>query len=127
MLASARVVAFVPATDLSRARQFYESVLGLPVVHADGFAVVSSPAGVIRVTNVGAALRPQPFTVLGFEVDDIDATVDALVASGVEIARFPDMGQDERGVWRAPGGFRVAWFQDPDGNTLSVHQPTSGE
>ena len=80
-------------------------------------------AGCWGCWHPGSELRPQPFTVLGFQVDDVDATIDALVTKGVEFARFPDMGQDERGVWRAPGGSRVAWFHDPDGNTLSVHQP----
>src|SRR3954452_10818763 len=85
MLASARVVAFVPSTDLGRSRSFYESVLGLPVVSADGFAVVvDGPGGHIRITHVGSALRTQQFTILGWEVPDIAAEVDALAARGVE-------------------------------------------
>ncbi|WP_433378236.1 VOC family protein [Actinoplanes sp. CA-142083] len=121
MLATARVVAFVPSTDLGRSREFYEKALGLPIASADGFAVVAqSPTGAIRITNVGPELRPQPFTVLGWEVDDLDAAIDALTARGVEFVRFPDMGQDARGAWTAPGGARIAWFRDPDGNTLSL-------
>jgi catechol 2,3-dioxygenase-like lactoylglutathione lyase family enzyme len=123
MLASARVVAFVPSTDLGRSRSFYESVLGLPVVSADGFAVVvDGPGGHIRITHVGSALRTQQFTILGWEVPDIAAEVDALAARGVEFDRYPGMNQDDRGVWTAPGGAQVAWFHDPDGNTLSLTQ-----
>jgi catechol 2,3-dioxygenase-like lactoylglutathione lyase family enzyme len=123
MLASARVVAFVPSTDLGRSREFYESVLGLPVASADGFAVVvESPAGLIRIVDVGSSLAVQPFTILGWRVGDIDAEVDALAARGVGFVRFPGMEQDDRGVWAAPGGARVAWFRDPDGNTLSLDQ-----
>jgi catechol 2,3-dioxygenase-like lactoylglutathione lyase family enzyme len=123
MLASARVVAFVPSTDLGRSRSFYESVLGLPVVSADGFAVVvDGPGGHIRITHVGSALRTQQFTILGWEVPDIAAEVDALAARGVEFDRYPGMNQDDRGVWTAPGGAQVAWFHDPDGNTLSLDQ-----
>ena len=124
MLTSARIVAFVPSTDLARSREFYESVLGLPVAHADGFAVVvDSPAGVIRITDVGGSLAVQPFTILGWQVDDLDAEIDALAGRGVEFTRYPGMDQDERGVWTAPGGgARVAWFRDPDGNTLSLDQ-----
>jgi predicted enzyme related to lactoylglutathione lyase len=123
MLASATVVAFVPSTDIGRSREFYESTLGLPIAHADGFAlVVTSPSGTIRITDVGAGLTVQPFTVLGWHVDDLDAEIDALVARGVEFVRSPGMEQDERGVWTAPGGARIAWFHDPDGNTLSLDQ-----
>jgi len=123
MLASARVVAFVPSTDLGRSRSFYESVLGLPVVSADGFAVVvDGPGGHIRITDVGSALRVQQFTVLGWQVADIAAEVDALAGRGVAFVRFPGMEQDDRGVWAAPGGARVAWFRDPDGNILSLDQ-----
>ena len=121
MLTSARVVAFVPSTDLVRSREFYEKVLGLPIASADGFAVVvDSPAGAIRITNVGAELRPQQFTVLGWRVMDVEAEVDALTAQGVEFIRIPGMEQDDRGIWTAPGGARIAWFHDPDGNTLSL-------
>lgn len=121
MLTSARVVAFVPSTDLVRSREFYEKALGLPIASADGFAVVvDSPAGAIRITNVGAELRPQQFTVLGWRVMDVEAEVDALTAQGVEFIRFPGMEQDDRGIWTAPGGARIAWFHDPDGNTLSL-------
>jgi catechol 2,3-dioxygenase-like lactoylglutathione lyase family enzyme len=123
MLAAAPVVAFVPSTDLGRSREFYESVLGLPIAHADGFAlVVASSAGTIRITNVGPALSAQPFTVLGWHVDDLDTEIDALAGRGVEFVRVPGMEQDERGVWTAPGGARIAWFRDPDGNTLSLDQ-----
>ncbi|MCU7730352.1 VOC family protein [Actinoplanes sp. KI2] len=124
MLASARTVAFVPSTDLGRSRAFYESVLGLPVVSADGFAVVvDGPGGLIRITDVGSALRVQSFTVLGWEVEDVAAEVDELLAGGVEFLRYPGLDHDDRGVWTAPGGARVAWFHDPDGNTLSLSQP----
>jgi catechol 2,3-dioxygenase-like lactoylglutathione lyase family enzyme len=121
MLTSARVVAFVPSTDLGRSREFYETALGLPIASADGFAVVvDSPAGAIRITNVGPDLSPQQFTVLGWEVTDLDAEIDALTAHGVEFIRIPGMDQDDRGAWTAPGGARIAWFHDPDGNTLSL-------
>jgi|SRR3954447_1133851 catechol 2,3-dioxygenase-like lactoylglutathione lyase family enzyme len=123
MLASARVVAFVPSTDLDRSRYFFESVLGLPVVSADNFAVVvDGPGGHIRITHVGSELRAQHFTILGWQVTDIAAEVDALAAAGVEFVRLPGMDQDDRGVWAAPGGAQVAWFHDPDGNTLSLDQ-----
>lgn len=121
MLGCARPVAFVPSTDLDRSRRFYEGALGLSVTHADDFALVIDAAGVtIRVTKVGDAFHVQPFTVLGWRVDDIHGEIARLVEQGVEFLRIDGMEQDEAGVWTAPGGTRVAWFKDPDGNTLSL-------
>jgi hypothetical protein len=57
-------------------------------------------------------------------VPDIQAAVADLAARGVEFERFPAfMQQDPRGVWSSPSGAQVAWFKDPDGNTLSITQP----
>jgi predicted enzyme related to lactoylglutathione lyase len=63
-----------------------------------------------------------PYTVLGWTVADIEAAVDELAGRGVTFNRYDGMGQDDRGIWTAPGGARIAWFKDPDGNTLSVSQ-----
>jgi catechol 2,3-dioxygenase-like lactoylglutathione lyase family enzyme len=120
MLTSARLVAFVPSTDLQRARQFYEDVLELEVIAVDGFAVVAESNDVqIRITHVGEQLDVQPFTILGWHVDDIGGAVADLAARGVEFLRVDGLDQDDAGVWTAPGGAHVAWFKDPDGNTLS--------
>ena len=123
MLASADLVAFAATTDLARARSFYEGRLGLAVIDDSPIAVVFDANGtVLRVTLVGE-LVSAPYTVLGWEVADVGAVIDGLSAAGVEFARFDGMDQDERGVWTAPGGDRIAWFKDPDGNLLSLGQP----
>jgi catechol 2,3-dioxygenase-like lactoylglutathione lyase family enzyme len=122
MLESARAVAFVSATDLGRARDFYEGVLGLPAEGVTDFACVFRAAGVrLRVTLVGE-LSPQPFTVFGWEVGAIHQTIAGLAGRGVEFLRYEGMGQDPAGVWTTPGGDQVAWFRDPDGNVLSLTQ-----
>jgi catechol 2,3-dioxygenase-like lactoylglutathione lyase family enzyme len=122
MLKSSDVVAFAAATDLRRAREFYEQKLGLPVVSHDGFACVFDANGtMLRVTAV-AAVAPAGYTVLGWRVTDIEATALGLVAAGVVFSRYDGMDQDEYGVWTAPGGAKIAWFSDPDGNTLSLTQ-----
>lgn len=121
-LGSAAVVAFAPATDLERSRAFYEGVLGLTVIELTPFALVLDGDGTtVRVTQVGE-LRVQPFTVLGWDVQDIQAQASELAERGVEFVRYEGMGQDEHGVWTAPGGAQVAWFRDPDGNVLSLTQ-----
>ncbi|HET9051035.1 MAG TPA: VOC family protein [Candidatus Dormibacteraeota bacterium] len=122
-LRSARLVAFVPVLDLDRARNFYGSVLGLTVVEETPFAILVDAAGTpVRLTVVGQ-LTPQPFTVVGWEVGDVTAVARDLAARGVPATRYAGMDQDGDGVWTSPSGARVAWFADPDGNTLSITQP----
>jgi catechol 2,3-dioxygenase-like lactoylglutathione lyase family enzyme len=122
MLESSDLVAFVAATDLGRARAFYEQTLGLPVVEHNDFACVLDAHGtMLRVTAVPKVAQPG-YTVLGWQVGDIAASVRELTASGVSFLRFDGMNQDEDGIWTTPGGARVAWFADPDGNTLSLTQ-----
>ena len=76
----------------------------------------------LRVTVVQEH-RPQPFTVLGWEVNVIDSTVERLAAAGVEFARYPGLNDiSPLPIWTSPSGARVAWFHDPDGNVLSVTQ-----
>jgi predicted enzyme related to lactoylglutathione lyase len=122
MIGSADLVAFVPVTDLDRAREFYAGVLGLTFESVNPFAcVLRSGPVMLRVTKVDE-LRPQPFTVLGWSVVDIEDTARQFRDKGVESIRYDGMGQDELGIWTTPDGSKVLWFHDPDGNTLSVTQ-----
>jgi catechol 2,3-dioxygenase-like lactoylglutathione lyase family enzyme len=120
MLADNALIAFVATCDIDGARAFYEGTLGLPVVSSDPFAcVVDAHGTMLRITPVGS-MTPAPYTVLGWNVTDIVATIGALAARGVVFTRYDGMGQDEIGIWTAPGGAKVAWFTDFDGNTLSL-------
>jgi catechol 2,3-dioxygenase-like lactoylglutathione lyase family enzyme len=122
MLESSDVVAFAATTDLHRARAFYEQALGLPVIEQNSFACVFDANGtMLRVTAV-PEVSHAGYTVLGWRVTDIDATVRGLAAKGVVFKRYDGMDQNENGVWTTPGGEKVAWFSDPDGNTLSLTQ-----
>jgi catechol 2,3-dioxygenase-like lactoylglutathione lyase family enzyme len=122
-LAAWPYVGFVAVRDLASARRFYVESLGLACVEETPFALVVEANGTqVRLTPV-PDLEVQPFTVAGWVVPDLEAAVDALVAAGVAFRHFSEMEQDERGIWTAPSGDRVAWFSDPDGNTLSL---TSG-
>jgi catechol 2,3-dioxygenase-like lactoylglutathione lyase family enzyme len=119
-LGNSRLVAFVATKDGARARHFYGETLGLKILSDDPYALVVDAQGTsLRIQKVGT-LRPQSFTVLGWQVSDITAIIDRLAKHGVKFQRFDGMEQDERGVWTSPSGARVAWFRDPDGNTLSL-------
>jgi catechol 2,3-dioxygenase-like lactoylglutathione lyase family enzyme len=123
-LGRASLVAFVASSDLDRSRAFYEGLLGLTVAAQDAMACeLRSGATTVRVTLVPDVVAA-PYTVVGWAVEDLAVTVDALAARGVDFLRFQGMDQDERGVWTAPGGAGVAWFCDPDGHVLSLTQPS---
>jgi len=120
MLAGHRIVGFAPTGNYARARQFYEGTLGLEVVSQDEFALVLRAGGnMIRIAKTPDFV-PQPFTVLGWESPHMEEDVGELRRRGVVFERYPFLEQEESGIWKSPGGTRVAWFKDPDGNLLSL-------
>jgi catechol 2,3-dioxygenase-like lactoylglutathione lyase family enzyme len=122
VLESADPVAFVPSGDLNRSRAYFQDVLGLELVSTSAFACVFRVGSMtLRVTKVDE-LRPQPFTVFGWLVDDIRSVVGALRTADVDVISYDGLGQDDLGVWTTPTGDLVAWFHDPDGNVLSLTQ-----
>ena len=125
MLDSADLVAFVPCSDLDVSNRFYRDVLGLRVCETSAFANAYDANGTrLRVTLVDRPARA-PYTVLGWRVPDIVAAVRALRGAGVEFERYDGMTQDEHDIWTAPGGSRIAWFADPDGNIISLQQQSA--
>ena len=120
MLADEKLVAFGATTNSARAARFYGEVLGLSPRSEDGFALVFEANGVELRLQKLERFVPQEFTVLGWQVRDVNAVLDALTECGVSAERYPWLAQDARGIWSAPSGARVAWFKDPDGNLLSV-------
>jgi len=123
MLSTARIVAFVATAHPDRARHFYVETLGLPLLADEPFALVFDANGVMLRVQKVTALAPAPHTVLGWNVPDVRAAVEALAAEGVVFERFDGMPQDALAIWTSPGGASVAWFKDPDGNLLSLTQP----
>jgi len=115
-------VSFVPTLNADRAVGLYRDVLGFELLEQNpGAAVFDSGGTTLRVTVV-AKLKPQPFTILGWAVDDIAAEIGVLVARGVVFKHYKGSGQTPEGIWTSPGGAKVAWFRDPDGNILSLSQ-----
>jgi catechol 2,3-dioxygenase-like lactoylglutathione lyase family enzyme len=120
MLAAAKMAGFLLTKDYDKARAFYEGNLGFEFVSLDQFALVMKAGNsMIRISKV-PTFTPLQSTVLGWEVGDIEAIVDWLVKHGVVFEKYPFVEDKERGIWNAPGGTKVAWFKDPDGNVLSV-------
>jgi catechol 2,3-dioxygenase-like lactoylglutathione lyase family enzyme len=120
MLKSRAIIAFAATTDAKRAKAFYQKTLGLRLVSEDPFAQVFDAGGtMLRVTPV-ETLAPAAYTILGWIVPDIAKAGRGLATRGVIFQRYEGLPQDDLGVWRAPGGAGIAWFKDPDGNTLSL-------
>ena len=116
-------MAFVATTDHTRARTFYRDILGLHLVAEElPFALVFDAHGTVLRVAIVRELVPAKYTVLGWRVSDIASTVGKLSQVGVRFERYAGMNQDEQGIWASPSGARVAWFLDPDGNTLSLAQ-----
>ena len=74
---------------------------------------------IVNVSNV-AGFLPAPFTILGWQVPDVEIMMARLQVRGVKFQRFEALQQDELGIWTSPSGAKVAWFKDPEGNLLSI-------
>ncbi len=121
-LASAEIVAFAASTDLAAAQAFYGRGLGLKQTGQSPIAVTFDAGGTtLRIVLVEKPAIA-PYTVLGWNVTDMAATITDLIGRGIDVERIDGLEQDELGVWSAPGGAKVAWFKDPDGNMLSLTQ-----
>jgi catechol 2,3-dioxygenase-like lactoylglutathione lyase family enzyme len=126
MLAQGKMVGFVPTKDWEAARGFYVDKLGFAFVSQDQFAlVVRAGASTIRIAKV-PNFMPLQGTILGWEVGNIEAVAKWLRERGVGTEKYPFVEDKEFGIWKAPGGAKVAWFKDPDGNILSISQHVQG-
>jgi catechol 2,3-dioxygenase-like lactoylglutathione lyase family enzyme len=121
ILEAAQLVAIICTRDRSRAATFYRDTLGLRMKLEDDYAVVFEVGDVdLRVSTV-PDFTPHEHTVLGFRVPDVAAAVKALGEKGVTCNIYKGFNQDELGIFSLPNSaLRVAWFNDPDGNVLSV-------
>jgi catechol 2,3-dioxygenase-like lactoylglutathione lyase family enzyme len=108
--------------DLEKARAFYADTLGVRVTDENDLLTLHL-AGGERPTLIYPKpdFQPATYTILNFQVDDVDAAVDELNSRGVEFERYEGFGQDEKGIARDAGP-PIAWFKDPAGNILAVLQ-----
>jgi len=121
ILGAAKPVAVICTRDRARAAVFYRDTLGLKLKSEDDYAVVFDVDGVdLRVSTV-PDFTPHEHTVFGFRVPEVSIIVEALREHGVMFNTYKGFNQDDLGIWSLPNStLRVAWFNDPDGNVLSV-------
>ncbi len=120
MLSSETLVGFIATAAPGKSQAFYESTLGLQLLEDSPFALVfKAGSTTIRVQKVRRVER-SGYTALGWQVSNIARTVEELAVRGVRFERYDGMNQNESGIWLTPDGSQVAWFKDPDGNTLSI-------
>jgi catechol 2,3-dioxygenase-like lactoylglutathione lyase family enzyme len=118
-----QLVAFILSCHLGRSHAFYSGLLGLKRVEATSMANVYDAHGTpLRVTLV-SDYEPSKFTVLGWYVTDLKQAMAELAERGVKFRSYQGYEPDEDGIWTAPNGRRIAWFEDPDGNIISISQP----
>jgi predicted enzyme related to lactoylglutathione lyase len=120
MLADKKLKAFVPTTKPGAAKSFYKDVLGLKLLSQDNYALEFEVNGILLRVITVPELKPQAFTVLGWNVADIDSTIKSLNDKNVFCEKYDSLEQDDSGIWTSPNGSKVAWFKDPDGNILSL-------
>lgn len=121
-----KAIAFLATSRPEESKRFYTDVLDFLLVEEHASAVVFDAHGTILRIQKVQQVAVAPYTAFGLDVDDLDTAVDALVNRGVNAKRYAHFDQDARGIWTADDGTRVFWFQDPDGNLLSLSQFARG-
>jgi catechol 2,3-dioxygenase-like lactoylglutathione lyase family enzyme len=123
MLADATAFSGFAVDDIEKAREFYGETLGLKVSDGEEQGLLTLHLAGDRPTLIYPKpdFEPATYTILNFQVDDIDGAVDELSSRGVQFERYDGFDQDEKGIARDAGP-QIAWFKDPAGNILSVLQ-----
>jgi catechol 2,3-dioxygenase-like lactoylglutathione lyase family enzyme len=112
--------AFVPTVQPEKAKSFYKDILGLKLLSEDNYALEFEANGTLLRVIIVQELKPQVFTVLGWNVSDISSVIKSLNDKNVFCEKYDFLEQDNLGVWTSPGRSKVAWFKDQDGNILSL-------
>jgi catechol 2,3-dioxygenase-like lactoylglutathione lyase family enzyme len=124
MLADSKAFSGFAVDDIEAAKRFYGETLGLKLTELDeehGLISLNLAGGRDTFVYAKPDFAPANYTILNFEVDDIDAAVEELTSSGIGFERYDGFEQDEKAIARGPGP-SIAWFKDPAGNILSVLQ-----
>jgi predicted enzyme related to lactoylglutathione lyase len=120
MLTDKKLKAFAPTVKPKKAKSFYKDILGLKFLSEDEYALEFDANGTLLRVTIVPELTPHPFTILGWNVDDIVSVIKQLNDKKIFCQRYDFLEQDDLGIWTSPNGSKVAWFKDPDGNILSL-------
>jgi catechol 2,3-dioxygenase-like lactoylglutathione lyase family enzyme len=122
MLSNSKVIPTIPVTDLARAKNFYQNVLGFTVMMGDAGGVMFS-VGDRGLYIYKRGPSKADHTLAGFQVDDIEKEMTELTQKGVKFEHYdlPGLKTDEKGIATTPP-VKAAWFKDPDGNILGLTQ-----
>lgn len=124
MFESSKAYSGFATDDLDKAREFYGGTLDLEVSEPfPGGLVLNLPGGRDTLIYYKPDFTPAAYTMLNFEIPDIEAAVEELNSRGIEMERYEGFDQDEKGIARMPDAPVGAWFTDPAGNILCVHEP----
>jgi predicted enzyme related to lactoylglutathione lyase len=127
MLTESKAYSGFAVDDIGKARDFYGETLGLQTEMLDeqnGLLSLHLAGGRDTLVYRKPDFQPATYTILNFQVDDIDEAVDGLAARGVTFERYEGFDQDDKGIARGNGP-NIAWFKDPAGNILSVLEESS--
>ena len=122
MLSDKKLKAFIPTINPATAKKFYRDTLSLTLLSEDDYSLEFNANGTLLRVTIVEKLDPHPFTVLGWDVDNIVSLIESLVSKGIIFERYNFLEQDKFGIWTSPSGAKVAWFKDTDGNILSLTQ-----
>jgi hypothetical protein len=117
---SLRPISFVATLEPEKATVFYGEVLDLGLIESSPYALVFSDGENTLRVQIVSELTPASHTVHGWQVADIEREIALLASKGVEFLTFEQLGQNASGVWTTPDGHKIAWFNDPSGNVLSL-------
>ncbi|MCB9271937.1 MAG: VOC family protein [Lewinellaceae bacterium] len=120
MLANGILKAFIPTVDPQEAILFYRDLLGFELMSEDDYAMEFNANGTLLRVTIVDEFVPQPFTILGWNIENLVFTVRQFNEKNIYFEIFDFLEQDDLGIWNSPGGAKVAWFKDPDGNILSL-------
>ena len=119
MFAETKAYSGFAVPDIEQAREFYGATLGIKVTEEHGMLTLHLAGDRPTLIYPKPDHQPANYTILNFQVEDVEQAVDALAARGVTMERYEGAEQDEKGVHRGEGP-DIAWFTDPAGNIIAV-------
>jgi len=113
-------ILFLATSNPSASKIFYENKIGLSFISSDPYALVFKVGEVELRIQIVNSVTAAPYTSLGWSVNNLEKTIKRLSSNGVDFESYEHLEQDIHKIWHSPSGAKIAWFKDPDNNTLSL-------